>query len=76
MPTKFLETVNAGDWLKIEWPGAGGWGDPKKRDPELVLWDVIEEKVSIERAKDVYAVAIMPDNRSIDWRGTEELRSN
>ena len=75
MPTKFLETVNAGDWLKIEWPGAGGWGNPKQRDPELVLWDVIEEKISIERAKDVYAVAIMPDNRSIDWRGTEKLRS-
>ena len=76
MPTKFLETLNSGDWMRIEWPGAGGWGNPKERDPELVLWDVIEEKVSIERARDIYAVNIMPDKRSIDWTETRKLRSS
>ena len=39
-------------------PGGGGWGNPKDREPELVLKDVIMGLVSIERAKSVYGVNI------------------
>ena len=74
MPSKFLVNMNNGDTLRAEWPGAGGWGDPLDRDPELVLWDVVEEKVSRQRAKDVYGVVIQPATRSIDWDATQLLR--
>jgi len=76
MPTKFLETLNAGDSLRISWPGAGGWGDPRKRDPEAVLWDAIEDKVGVQRARDVYGVAIDIEHRAIDWDGTRRLRDD
>ena len=32
--------------------GGGGWGDPLERDPERVRWDVLEEFVSREAARD------------------------
>ena len=74
MPSKFLETLNDGDTLRIEWPGAGGWGDPLERDPEAVLWDVIEEKVSLQRARDVYGVVVDMKSRTIDQEATGRLR--
>ena len=74
MPSKFLVNLNRGDSLRISWPGAGGWGDPLDRDPEQVLQDVIEEKVSMQRARDVYGVVIEEESRSIDWSATHRLR--
>ena len=74
MPSKFLETLNAGDVLSIEWPGAGGWGDPLERDPESVLWDVIEEKVNADRAREVYGVTVDPEQRTVDQVETQSLR--
>jgi N-methylhydantoinase B len=38
--------------------GAGGWGNPLERDPELVLKDVLEEKLTPEYARREYGVAI------------------
>jgi N-methylhydantoinase B len=74
MPGKFLENLNSGDELNIVWPGAGGWGDPLDREPEAVLWDVIEEKVSLQRARDVYGLVIDMEFRAIDWERTRRLR--
>ena len=37
MPGKFLENLSTSDTLRIEWPGAGGWGDPLEREPQTVL---------------------------------------
>jgi N-methylhydantoinase B len=74
MPTKFLDTLNSGDTLRISWPGAGGWGDPLERDPESVLWDVVEDKVGLQRARDVYGVAVDMGHRAIDWEETRRLR--
>ena len=45
-----------------------------KRDPEAVLWDVIEDKVGVQRARDVYGVVIDIEHRAIDWDGTRRLR--
>jgi len=69
-----LDTLNSGDTLRISWPGAGGWGDPLERDPEAVLWDVVEDKVGLKRARDVYGVAVDFGHRAIDWAETRRLR--
>ncbi len=78
MPPKFLANVDKGDTLRISWPGAGGWGDPLERDPEMVLEDVTVEKITVERARDVYGVIIDPEGRTVEQEATrlrrEELR--
>jgi N-methylhydantoinase B len=38
--------------------GGGGWEDPRTRPPDWVLEDVIDGFVSIEAARELYAVAI------------------
>lgn len=48
----------AGDTFTNESPGGGGWGDPRQRDPELVLEDVREGYVTIEGARRDYGLTI------------------
>lgn len=50
--------MNKGDVIRVITPGAGGYGDPKTRKPEWVLKDVIEQKVSVEKAKELYGIVI------------------
>lgn len=54
--------------------GGGGYGKPKNRDPNLVLLDVCQEKISLDRARDIYGVIIDPDNGSVDLTKTAKLR--
>jgi N-methylhydantoinase B len=61
-----------GDVISVRTCGGGGYGAPEERDPERVLRDVLEEKVSAERARDVYRVAIA--DRRLDEAATEVLR--
>jgi N-methylhydantoinase B len=46
--------LNPGDSVVVERPGGGGCGDPKKRDPKLVMDDVLNGYVSIEAANSLY----------------------
>ena len=54
--------------------GGGGYGLPKERDPQLVLDDVRDGKVSLERAREVYKVVINTGNWIIDEKETAKLR--
>ena len=73
---KSTSVVNRGDTLLTQWCGGGGYGDPLDREPERVLEDVIEEKVSPQRARNTYGVVINTDTRTIDWEATEKLRAD
>ena len=75
LPAKCLLNLKRGDVLRHVLAGAGGWGDPFDRDPERVLEDVLNEKVTLEAAARDYGVAIDPVNRRIDWDRTREFRS-
>ena len=68
--------VKKGDIIRVVTPGAGGYGDPKKRPVENVLKDVVEQKVSVEAAKSEYGVVVVPDGVSfrVDYEGTAALR--
>ena len=57
-------------------PSGGGHGDPMVRDPQLVLADVIEEKLSRERALKAYGVVIEGDPPRVDEAATRELRAS
>ncbi|MBB6123060.1 hydantoinase B/oxoprolinase family protein [Sphingobium subterraneum] len=54
--------------------GGGGYGDPLERDPSRVANDVKEGYVSVERARDIYGVAILGD--TVDHDRTESLRAD
>ena len=61
-----------GDVISVRTCGGGGYGPPEEREPERVLRDVLEGKVSAERAREIYRVAIA--DRRLDEAATEELR--
>jgi N-methylhydantoinase B len=46
--------------------GGGGMGDPLQRSPEAVLEDVIDEYVSVERARRDYGVVVKEIDRELD----------
>ena len=48
----------AGSLLRLRTTGGGGWGDPFEREPELVLRDVLQDRVSEESAEHDYGVVI------------------
>ena len=73
--SKTTVTVAQGDLLRMETCGGGGYGPPWERDPELVLGDVRERKISMARARERYGVAIDPQLLRVDERETAELRS-
>ena len=56
-------------------PGGGGWGDPFRRAPELVLRDVRDEVVSVAAAARDYGVVVGADGRSIDAEATAKRRA-
>lgn len=63
-----------GDVLRLQVAGAGGWGRPTDRDPQAVLKDVVDEKVSPERAREVYKAAIDTAHGAVDQEATRKLR--
>jgi N-methylhydantoinase B len=67
--------LGEGERLIIHAAGGSGWGDPREREPEMVRNDVVNELVSLERARDVYGVATNPQTLEIDWDETKRLRS-
>ncbi len=70
--------LKKGDIIRVITPGAGGYGDPFRRSPELVLKDVVENKVSPQAAKKEYGVAIVFDgvHYSVDETATAALRAS
>lgn len=69
--------MKKGDVIRVVTPGAGGYGDPKKRPAEYVLKDVIEDKVSVDAAKKLYGVVITEGENGyeIDVQATAVCRT-
>lgn len=72
-----LETdLGLDDVYFFEWQGGGGFGDPLLRDPELVLTDVVEGKVTIPAASELYGLVTTgsAETPEVDVAATGELR--
>ncbi|WP_127754433.1 hydantoinase B/oxoprolinase family protein [Devosia sp. 1566] len=65
--------IKAGDHLISRGPSGGGYGNPFERDPQAVLFDVLEGLVSAEAAEQHYGVAI--SGNAVDGARTAQLRS-
>ena len=68
-------TMETGDEMLLVTAGGGGYGDPLERDPQLVLEDYVEELLTANEARDLYAVIIDEARREIDRESTARLRS-
>jgi N-methylhydantoinase B len=52
--------IKSDEVISIQTPGGGGYGNPEERDPELILKDVREGKISPQKAKEDYGMEIEP----------------
>lgn len=73
MPMEALQ-LKRGDVFRHVAAGGGGFGPAIERDPELVLNDVLDDKVSIEAALERYGVAIDPRRMVVDAEATGRRR--
>jgi N-methylhydantoinase B len=73
MPMSSLPLA-AGDSFRHVSAGGGGYGDPLARDPEAVLEDVAEGKVSAEAAGRDYGVVVDGKAGTLDRAATAALR--
>ena len=77
LPSKVTRSVYSDHVLLTQTPGGGGWGNPKSRDPQAVFTDVLEEFISIDRARETYGVVIEADNRlTLNMKETIKLRES
>jgi N-methylhydantoinase B len=77
LPQMAVVTLQAETEVMVsEAPGGGGFGDPLERDPEKVRWDVREEYISLDAARDIYGVVLdtRPELYAVDYEATEKLR--
>ncbi len=63
-----------GDFVRLELPGGGGFGDPATRDPDQVAADVADGLISRDMAERDYRVALAADGR-VDRAATVQLRA-
>ncbi|MGH2792462.1 MAG: hydantoinase B/oxoprolinase family protein, partial [Actinomycetota bacterium] len=68
------EPVRAGEVVRIETTGGGGWGDPLERDPASVALDVRQDKVSARAARSSYGVVLI--DHEVDSAATKALRES
>jgi N-methylhydantoinase B len=75
LPSKSTMKLLAGDLIRHEQAGAGGFGDPEARDPELVRKDVWDGKITSAFALTHHRVVVDAAGRNVDWESTKAARS-
>jgi N-methylhydantoinase B len=63
-----------GDLVRSVTGTGGGYGDPREREPERVREDVLDGYLSVEHAREIYAVALDPETLEIVAAETGALR--
>ncbi|MCY4292361.1 MAG: hydantoinase B/oxoprolinase family protein [Roseovarius sp.] len=74
LPGKVTMPLAKGQLVVHEQAGAGGFGDPLKRDPRRVLADVADEKLSAGAALSHYGIVLNADDGDIDIEATARQR--
>ena len=68
------EELHKGDVARFITGMGGGYGDPRKRDPQAVLNDVMDGYITQKVAEDVYKVVIVGDPLHVDAEATARMR--
>ncbi len=74
LASKGLDRLAKGDLVSLRLPGAGGYGQPTKRDLKDVEADLRDGKITPAKAGPDYQVVIRPDGWRIDRPATAALR--
>ena len=72
--SKGLDTLEADDLIRLDLPGAGGYGGPELRDLDAIDRDLLDEKVSPDAAERDYRVVVDRKRLQIDRERTATLR--
>lgn len=68
--------IMAGSVIRHRTAGGGGYGNPHKRDPQMVSDDYINGLISYEDTYGIYAVALEQSTGKVDLEGTAKLRDH
>ena len=66
--------LRPGDTVRVCTPGGGGYGDPRERDPALVLQDVMRGYYTAAEAAGLFGVVLAGDPPEVDEAATEARR--
>lgn len=66
--------LNTGDVYRHVMAGGGGYGNPYEREPERVLEDVLDGRITVAHAQEAYGVVLTPD-RAVDVAATQARRA-
>jgi N-methylhydantoinase B len=72
--SKGRQTVSGGDFIRLELPGGGGFGDPATREPDQVAADVADGLITRDTALCQHRVALAADG-AVDRTATARLRA-
>jgi N-methylhydantoinase B len=70
--------LHAGEVVEFRTGGGGGYGEPLERDPERVRWEVLNEIIDTEQARDSYGVILATGpggDPLVDLEATEACRA-
>ena len=74
LPSKIpYRHLSRGDRITAYGPCGGGYGNPRERDPQAVLDDVLDGLIDADKARSDYAVAIVGD--AVDDAATQAMRN-
>ena len=71
LASKSTTKLDPNEVVSVQTPGGGGYGDPLERDPQAVLADVRDGKISAAKAAEEYGVVI---DDGVDTAATEAKR--
>lgn len=72
--SKGLDIAEAGDLIRLQLPGAGGYGDPQSRDPDAIDRDLLDGKVTAEAVERDYGAVVDRQIGRLDRAATERRR--
>ncbi|HEX9843968.1 MAG TPA: hydantoinase B/oxoprolinase family protein [bacterium] len=75
LPSKITFELGADEVISVQTPGGGGCGAPFERPAGLVAEDAAQGRISLERARAVYGVAVDPRTFAVDAAATRKLRA-
>ena len=68
------ERLARGDVVRFITGSGGGYGDPRTRDPKAVLDDVLDGRLTLEAAREVYGVVLVGEPMIVDEAATAVAR--
>ena len=75
LETKITMPILDGDRIRHITAGGGGFGDPLERDPQAVVVDIRNEKISRDYAARKYGVVLLAEQLIVDTAATASLRA-